>query len=59
MKLICYCNGYTEADIIADFNRNKGKSTFMEQIIEDRKNNTCKCEIKHPGKSDVCQMYAG
>ncbi len=48
MKLICYCHGYTEADIIADLKRNKGKSTIMEQIIEARKNNTCKCDEKHP-----------
>jgi hypothetical protein len=50
MKLICYCHGYTEAAIVADFNRNKGKSIIMEQIIEARKNNTCQCDIKHPEK---------
>jgi len=50
MKLICYCHGYTEADIIADVKRNKGESSIMRQIIEARKNNTCQCDEKHPEK---------
>jgi hypothetical protein len=50
MKLICYCHGYTEADIIADIKRNKGKSSILQQIKEARKNNTCRCDEKHPQK---------
>ncbi len=50
MKLICYCHSYTEADIIADLKKNKGKSSIMDQIIEARKNNTCQCDDKHPEK---------
>jgi len=48
MKLICYCHGYTEADIITDLKKNRGKSSIMDQIIESRKNNTCQCGDKHP-----------
>jgi hypothetical protein len=50
MKLICYCYGFTEADIIDDMKQNKGDSSIMRQIIEARKNNTCRCDIKHPEK---------
>jgi len=50
MKLICYCHGYTEDDIIADMQRNNGESLIMRQIIEDRKNNACQCDVKHPEK---------
>ncbi len=48
MKVICYCHGYTEADIVADLNKNMGESLIMRQIIEARKNKTCHCDEKHP-----------
>ena len=49
-KLICYCYGYTETDIIDDFYKNKGKSSIVAQIIKARKNKTCQCDDKHPEK---------
>ncbi len=30
MKLICYCHGYIEADIITDLKKNKGESSIMK-----------------------------
>ncbi len=50
MKLICYCHGYTEADIVADLKKNQGDSSILRQIIEARRNNTCQCDVKHPEK---------
>ena len=49
-KLICYCYGYTETDIIADYVKNKGRSSILAQITEARKNKTCQCDDKHPEK---------
>lgn len=48
--LICYCFEYTEADIQNDLLENNGRSLILEQITEARKNNTCKCDVKHPEK---------
>jgi len=50
MKLICYCHGYSEADIIADVKKNNGESSIMHHIIESKGNNTCQCDVKHPDK---------
>jgi ABC-type uncharacterized transport system substrate-binding protein len=50
MKIICYCHGYTEEDIISDVKKNKGDSSILRQIIEERKNNVCQCDLKHPEK---------
>jgi len=49
-QLICYCFEYTEEDIINDFTKNHGKSAILERITEARKNNTCRCDDKHPEK---------
>lgn len=50
MTLICFCHGYTEADIVADLKQNRGDSTILRQIIEARRNNTCQCDVKHQEK---------
>ena len=49
-KLICYCYNYTEADIIADYHENNGRSSIMVKITKARKNKTCQCDDKHPEK---------
>ena len=50
MALICYCHGYTEADIVADLKKNQGDSSILRQILEARRSNTCQCDVKHPEK---------
>jgi hypothetical protein len=50
METICYCLGYTDADIIDDVVRNQGRSTIMEKITDTKRNGTCQCDIKNPKK---------
>ena len=50
MKMICYCFGYTDADIIDDLLQNDGYSSILERIAEAKKNLTCQCDIKNPKK---------
>jgi len=50
MKMICYCFGYSEADIIADVLNNHGRSTILERVTEARRSLTCQCDDKHPEK---------
>jgi hypothetical protein len=50
MKTICYCYGYTAADIVKDIRVNNGHSSIAARITENRKNGTCQCDIKHPAK---------
>ncbi len=47
-KLICYCFGYTEADIIEDVIQNRGGSSIMARILSEKKKGTCNCKINHP-----------
>jgi hypothetical protein len=49
-KMICYCFGYTENDIIDDLAGNNGTSSILDTITEAKSNNQCQCEIKHPDK---------
>ena len=48
--MICYCFGYTEADIIADVLNNHGRSTILERATEAIRSLTCQCDDKHPEK---------
>jgi hypothetical protein len=50
MKMICYCFGYTEADIIADVLNHHRRSTILERVAEARRTLTCQCDDKHPEK---------
>jgi hypothetical protein len=50
MKTICYCFGYTDADIVDDILRNQGRSSILEKITEAKKNGACQCDIKNPKK---------
>jgi 23S rRNA C2498 (ribose-2'-O)-methylase RlmM len=47
-KLVCYCHECTEKEIADDFLKNSGHSSIMAQIIEQRQNNICRCDDKHP-----------
>ncbi|MBW1998011.1 MAG: hypothetical protein JRJ29_08630 [Deltaproteobacteria bacterium] len=46
-KIICYCFGYTEQDIIEDYVEN-GRSLIMERILAEKKNGECDCSHKNP-----------
>jgi len=45
--LICWCFGYTEQDILKDFERN-GRSLIMERILEEKRSGGCNCLNKNP-----------
>ena len=46
-ELVCYCYGYTVADIETDFERND-RSTLMEIIQQEKKLGNCQCDSKNP-----------
>ena len=46
---ICYCFGYTMADIENDCKAN-GKSTIMARIMAEKKDGRCHCLEKNPKK---------
>lgn len=48
--LICYCFGYTEADIARDCSANDGTSAILARVTEAKKNGNCRCEDLHPEK---------
>lgn len=45
---ICYCFGYSEDDIIRDLNENRGTSTILERIVNEKRNGGCNCGKNHP-----------
>ena len=45
--LVCYCFGYTRADIKKDFLEN-GRSLILEKIMEEKKIGGCDCSAKNP-----------
>ncbi len=47
-KLICYCFGYSEEDIVRDVIENGGVSSIMEKIMGEKKKGTCNCKYNHP-----------
>jgi hypothetical protein len=47
---VCYCFGYTDADIIADVKANNGRSVMLESIAKAKREHICECETKHPEK---------
>ena len=49
-NLICYCFGYTEADIARDYRANGGRSAILARVTEAKKNGNCRCEDRHPEK---------
>ncbi len=46
-NLVCYCFGYTKADIERDLLRN-GRSLIMEKIMAEKKAGVCDCATKNP-----------
>ena len=45
---ICYCFGYSEADIRQDVRSNGGRSSILERIIAEKKRAACQCATLHP-----------
>ncbi len=46
-KLVCYCFGYTERDIVNDFRRH-GHSTILERILAEKREGGCNCAAVNP-----------
>ncbi|MHC1789347.1 MAG: hypothetical protein AB9867_07525 [Solidesulfovibrio sp.] len=44
---VCFCFGYTVADIEADLVRN-GRSTILERIAAEKAAGGCQCARKNP-----------
>jgi hypothetical protein len=47
-ELICYCFGYSEEDIIRDLKENRGISSILEKILNEKKKGSCNCRLNHP-----------
>ena len=47
-ELICYCFGYSAADIDDDDVRLNGRSTILERILSEKKAGACQCAVKNP-----------
>jgi hypothetical protein len=46
-QLICYCFGFTDSDIMKDFEKN-GRSLIMEKILLEKRSDGCDCASKNP-----------
>lgn len=44
---ICFCFGYSEADIVADVQAH-GRSTIMERIVREKAQHGCNCATTNP-----------
>ena len=44
---VCYCFGYSVADIEHDLAAN-GRSIFLERIVAEKKAGGCDCAARHP-----------
>ncbi len=47
-KLVCYCFGYSEEDIIRDVREGKGTSAILARIQKEKKKGACNCKHNHP-----------
>ena len=45
---VCFCFGYTVAEIEADLVRNAGRSTILERIAAQKSLGGCHCAQKNP-----------
>ena len=45
---ICYCFGYTDEDIVKDVLANRGVSTILDRIVNQKKAGGCNCGSNHP-----------
>ncbi|HAM49152.1 MAG TPA: BFD-like (2Fe-2S) protein [Nitrospiraceae bacterium] len=48
MKLVCYCFGYSEADLKQNVIKNNGCSTILEKIKASKGEGTCRCHETNP-----------
>ncbi len=46
--LVCYCFGFSTADIREDVRANDGESTILAKITAEKKAGTCRCATVHP-----------
>jgi NADPH-dependent 7-cyano-7-deazaguanine reductase QueF len=46
--IVCYCFGYTRADLEKDCRVNKSHSTIFDKITAEKKAGTCDCAQKNP-----------
>ena len=46
--IICYCFGFTQADIVADLKLHDGRSTIVEKITQAKQADECRCAELHP-----------
>jgi len=47
-NLVCYCFGFSAADIQKDVRANDGRSTILAKIRAEKKAGTCRCATMHP-----------
>ncbi|RLB63173.1 MAG: hypothetical protein DRG80_01515 [Deltaproteobacteria bacterium] len=47
---ICYCYDYTKTDISDDVIKNKGESSILKFIAEEKRKGDCECTTHHPEK---------
>jgi hypothetical protein len=47
-NLICYCFEYSEEDIIRDVRENRGTSSILGRIVNEKKKGSCRCDTTHP-----------
>ena len=47
-QMMCDCFGYTAADIRKDAEKNRGKSTILEQIVTAKKTEGWSCTGSYP-----------
>lgn len=47
-NLVCYCFGYSAADIRKDVIVNGGRSLILERITAEKKAGNCRCAAVHP-----------
>jgi len=48
VNLICYCFGYTYADIMKDVRENQGRSLIIERILSEKGKGACNCAATNP-----------
>lgn len=47
-EFVCYCFGFTAADIQADVMANSGRSLILEKIVAAKRAGGCRCGETHP-----------
>ncbi|TAN41058.1 MAG: BFD-like (2Fe-2S) protein [Nitrospirae bacterium] len=47
-KLVCYCFGYSEADIEQDVQSHNGHSSILERIKASKQAGQCRCPETNP-----------